>query len=82
MKNQEWRKGCALVGIAPFNRDSGRMRGKRAIYGGRKGAGLCTSGWALTFWICAACSLRLAVDLALLLRVGRFLPLTGKRACG
>ena len=23
-------------GVAPFNRDSGRMRGKRAIYGGRK----------------------------------------------
>jgi len=27
---------AALVGVAPFNRDSGRMRGKRAIYGGRK----------------------------------------------
>jgi transposase len=26
----------ALVGVAPFNRDSGRMRGKRAIYGGRR----------------------------------------------
>ncbi len=25
----------ALVGVAPFNRDSGRMRGKRAIRGGR-----------------------------------------------
>ena len=25
----------ALIGVAPFNRDSGRMRGKRAIYGGR-----------------------------------------------
>jgi transposase len=23
------------VGIAPFNRDSGRMRGKRSIWGGR-----------------------------------------------
>ena len=27
---------AALVGVAPFNRDSGRMRGKRAIYGGRR----------------------------------------------
>jgi transposase len=26
---------AALVGVAPFNRDSGRMRGKRAIWGGR-----------------------------------------------
>jgi transposase len=26
---------AALVGLAPFNRDSGRMRGKRAIWGGR-----------------------------------------------
>jgi len=30
------REVAALVGVAPFNRDSGRMRGKRAIYGGRK----------------------------------------------
>ena len=30
------RKIAALVRVAPFNRDSGRMRGKRAIYGGRK----------------------------------------------
>jgi glycosyltransferase involved in cell wall biosynthesis len=28
------REVAALVGVAPFNRDSGRMRGKRAIYGG------------------------------------------------
>ena len=27
---------AALVGVAPFNRDSGRMRGKRTIYGGRR----------------------------------------------
>jgi Transposase IS116/IS110/IS902 family len=27
---------AALVGVAPFNRDSGKMRGKRAIYGGRR----------------------------------------------
>jgi transposase len=26
---------AALVGVAPFNRDSGRMRGKRAVWGGR-----------------------------------------------
>jgi len=26
---------AALVGVAPFNRDSGRFRGKRAIWGGR-----------------------------------------------
>ena len=29
------RKIAALVGVAPFNRDSGRMRGKRTIWGGR-----------------------------------------------
>jgi len=27
---------AALVGVAPFNRDSGKFRGKRAIWGGRK----------------------------------------------
>lgn len=26
---------AALVGVAPFNRDSGKMKGKRAIWGGR-----------------------------------------------
>jgi transposase len=30
------RQVAALVGVAPFNRDSGRMRGKRTIYGGRR----------------------------------------------
>ena len=25
----------ALVGVAPFNRDSGKFRGKRAVWGGR-----------------------------------------------
>ena len=30
------REIAALVGVAPFNRESGRMHGKRAIYGGRK----------------------------------------------
>jgi transposase len=29
------REVAALVGVAPLNRDSGRMRGKRSIYGGR-----------------------------------------------
>lgn len=29
------RQISALAGVAPFNRDSGRMRGKRSIYGGR-----------------------------------------------
>jgi transposase len=29
------RKIAALVGVAPFNRDSGRQHGKRAIWGGR-----------------------------------------------
>jgi len=30
------REVAALVGVALFNRDSGKMRGKRAIYGGRR----------------------------------------------
>jgi transposase len=29
------RQISALVGVAPFNRDSGQMRGRRSIYGGR-----------------------------------------------
>jgi transposase len=29
------RQISALIGVAPFNRDSGQMRGKRAIFGGR-----------------------------------------------
>jgi transposase len=29
------RQVSALVGVAPMNRDSGTMRGKRAIFGGR-----------------------------------------------
>jgi len=28
---------AALVGVAPYNRDSGRLRGKRRIRGGRSG---------------------------------------------
>ncbi|MBV9170810.1 MAG: IS110 family transposase [Chloroflexi bacterium] len=26
---------AALIGVAPLNRDSGRMRGRRAVWGGR-----------------------------------------------
>ena len=29
------RQISALAGVAPFNRDSGRMRGRRSVYGGR-----------------------------------------------
>jgi transposase len=29
------RKIAALVGVAPFNHDSGKLRGRRAIWGGR-----------------------------------------------
>lgn len=29
------RKVAALVGVAPFNRDSGRLKGKRSVWGGR-----------------------------------------------
>jgi transposase len=29
------RQICALVGVAPFNRDSGKLRGQRCIWGGR-----------------------------------------------
>ena len=29
------REISALIGVAPFNRDSGQMRGKRTIFGGR-----------------------------------------------
>ena len=31
------KKIAALVGVAPFNRDSGTLRGKRTIWGGRAG---------------------------------------------
>ncbi len=30
------REVAALAGVAPFNRDSGKLRGKRMIYGGRR----------------------------------------------
>ena len=31
------RKIAALVGVAPLNRDSGKMPGRRAVWGGRAG---------------------------------------------
>jgi transposase len=30
------KQAASLAGLAPFNRDSGKMRGQRKIYGGRK----------------------------------------------
>ena len=30
-----WKRLAALVGVAPFNRDSGTFRGTRAVWGGR-----------------------------------------------
>ena len=30
------REVAALVGVAPFNRDSGKLRGKHTIFGGRR----------------------------------------------
>jgi transposase len=35
------RQAAALVGVAPFNRDSGKMRGRRAIRGGRAALRAC-----------------------------------------
>ena len=35
------RQAAALVGVAPFSRDSGKMRGKRAIWGGRAALRAC-----------------------------------------
>src|SRR3954464_95964 len=35
------RQAAALVGVAPFNRDSGRMRGKRTVGGGRAALRAC-----------------------------------------
>jgi transposase len=39
----------ALVGVAPVNRDSGTMRGRRTIYGGRSGAGIVVYGSACCY---------------------------------
>ena len=30
------KEAASLAGVAPFNRDSGKMRGQRKIFGGRK----------------------------------------------
>jgi transposase len=35
------RQAAALVGVAPFNHDSGKMRGRRAIQGGRAALRAC-----------------------------------------
>jgi transposase len=35
------RQAAALVGVAPFSRDSGTMRGRRAIWGGRAALRAC-----------------------------------------
>jgi transposase len=35
------RQAAALVGVAPFNRDSGRMRGRRTIWAGRAALRAC-----------------------------------------
>lgn len=42
------RQVAALVGVAPFARDSGAMRGKRAIWGGRASVRTCLYMAALT----------------------------------
>ena len=38
------RQIAALVGVAPFNRDSGTMRGKRTVWGGR-----ASPGWPIRY---------------------------------
>jgi transposase len=35
------RQAAALVGVAPFSRDSGRMRGRRTVWGGRAALRAC-----------------------------------------
>jgi transposase len=42
------RQIAALVGVAPFNRDSGTLRGRRAIWGGRASVRAALSMGALT----------------------------------
>jgi hypothetical protein len=46
------KKAAALAGVAPYNRDSGHLRGKRMIRGGRRylrrvRAGDSPQGWQL-----------------------------------
>ena len=38
------RQIAALVGVAPYNRDSGTLRGKRAVWGGRSRCGPSSNG--------------------------------------
>ena len=44
------RQAAALAGLAPFNHDSGSIRGKHAIFGGRRGlrAGLSMAALSAT----------------------------------
>lgn len=55
---------AALVGVAPFNHDSGRLRGKRAIGGGRAAvrSGLYMAVWSATRHnpVIRSCYVRLA----------------------
>lgn len=46
------REISALVGLAPFNHDSGRLRGKRSIWGGRANVRSALYMAALTAWRC------------------------------
>ena len=53
----EWRllnrkQRAALVGVAPFNRDRGRLRGHRTIWGGRASVRrvLYLAAWVATRW--------------------------------
>ena len=43
--NTAWKQACrpdtALVGVAPFSRDSGKMRGRRTVWGGRAALRAC-----------------------------------------
>ena len=39
------RQAAALVGVAPFNRDSGRLRGRRTIWADARGSAPCST-WA------------------------------------
>ena len=44
------RQIAALVGVAPYNRDSGALRGKRAVWGGRSRVRAVLYMGALVTW--------------------------------
>ena len=44
------RQIAALVGVAPYNRDSGALRGKRAVWGGRSRVRAVFYMGALVIW--------------------------------